>query len=162
MSEPRIIRAWKEENADCERDALEMWDRLRSIPPGVDPLERAKQLSALAYIDDKLVGIATVEVLVYRPVRAPFGFYRVLVDPDYRSQGLMAPLVDETWQALSEWSLAHPDAPLAGMGSVRESEELVRTQPSPISPWNNLILAGYSPEGHQIRIRWFDHYQLKT
>ena len=40
-----------------ERDAVDFWRRLGNLPPDVAPEQRARELTAVAYKDGRIVGV---------------------------------------------------------------------------------------------------------
>lgn len=80
------------------QDAVDFWQRLKVLPPDADIEDRANQLGAVACVEGVLAAVTSISVEECKPVRERFGFYRVLVDPVFRGQDLVPPLVDTSWR----------------------------------------------------------------
>jgi hypothetical protein len=151
---------WRLEDERLEADALAFWDRLRILPPGVDPRERAKEIVAGCYKDGRLIAIqsATLETLDF--VRERFAMLRGAVDPGARRGHAAATLAYYSRALLEKWSLEHPEERVAGTAGIVESHELAELQKEPYWPGTRLMLARFMPDGRQVRIAWFDHYRI--
>lgn len=159
MSDVSILPAWREHNADFERDAIAFWTRLRGLPESQSPEARAKQLSSVAYAGEKLIGVTTAFIEYCPQVRANLAYYRILLDPNHRGAHTMPPLVMEAFRAIEAWARENPQAAVAGFGSVRQaivSEEKFR---SPYARTTGAALIAFTPSGDQLRVRWFRHFR---
>lgn len=152
----RYVSAWRRRNPALERDAIAMWTEMKVLPAGVRPEDRAKELCALAYDGDRLVGITTAQIQPYAPVRQRFAWGRILLRPDVEKSGLVVPLTIAMREELREWSVANPAEQVAGFAIVLTAAGYGA---SPVTA-AGLALAGYSPEGHQIRLYWWDHFRI--
>ncbi|MBA4209255.1 MAG: hypothetical protein C0454_06980 [Parvibaculum sp.] len=148
---------WQKRDPKLEADAIALWQKHGILPPGVNPQERARELCCLAYEDGELAGISTVVMERYRPLlNKRFGFARVFVSPDFEQQELAIGLATECRRLLEAWSVANPHEELHGMAAVYQSPKLGRY---PVGK-SGLTLVGFTPEGHQLRIAWFNHLPL--
>jgi hypothetical protein len=157
MSEDiRYVAAWRRNDPKIERDAVAMWNEMRILPPNVRPEERAKELVTVAYAGERIVGITTASLQAYQPVRQRFAWGRILLRPEVEKTGLVVPLTIAMREELREWSVANPAERVAGFA-------IVLTAPgygaAPVIA-AGLALAGYSAEGHQIRLYWWDHFRI--
>ncbi|HYI48630.1 MAG TPA: hypothetical protein VEX35_09210 [Allosphingosinicella sp.] len=152
--------AWRLEDPEIERDAIQFWNRLGILPPDVAPEQRAKELIAAAYKDGKLVGVQTATLGRLEQVRARLAMFRSAVDPDYRRFYLSRALTIFSKTLLQRWSAEHPEERLAGLGAVIESKELAAYGKKPYWPETQLILVGFMPDGRQIRVSWFEGFRL--
>ncbi len=159
MSDVSILPAWRKHNTDFERDAVAFWARLSGLPEDIPPEARAKQLSSVAYVGEKLVGVTTAFVDYYPPVRANLAFYRILLDPDHRGARTMPPLVMEAFRAIEAWAKENPQAAVAGFGSVRQAIVTEEKFRSPYARSTGAALIGFTPSGSQLRVRWFSHFR---
>lgn len=85
---------------------------------------------------------------------------RIYVEDDFRLHYLQLRLSAFTNDILKQWSMDHPRAGLSGIASVRQGEHQRERKTAPVSPRNQSVLVGYNSQGHQIRIRWFDHVRV--
>lgn len=151
---------WQVTTPSIEADAAAFWDRLGLLPPDVDPAARAKQLAAVAYKDGQLIGVMTVMFQRIEFLRARFAMIRGAVDPGHRRGHVVSALGGLTRSLLEQWSKAHPAEQVAGIGALVESREFTDFAKRPIWPQTRLAIAGYTPDGQQIRVAWFDHFRL--
>lgn len=148
--------AWKLENAQFERDAIEMWTETGRLLPGVSAQARSKELAAVAYSGSRLVGISTAQVLMHEPLRQRFAFMRLLIRPEAEKSGLVVPLTFLFRETLRQWSIDNPQAEVAGYAAV------IANHGYGARPVLNagLTLVGYTDKGSQIRVHWWDHFRL--
>tara|TARA_R110000868_G_scaffold207948_3_gene457072 strand:- start:8020 stop:8502 length:483 start_codon:yes stop_codon:yes gene_type:complete len=150
------VTAWQRNDPKLEADAIAMWSDMGVLHPSVSPEQRAKQLVTLAYVGDRLIGITTAEVSRHEPVRQNIAFMRLLLRPETERQGIAVPITIAMRETLREWSAANPAAQIAGCGIIITAKGYGA---QPVLP-AGLALAGYTPEGLQIRLYWWDHFRL--
>jgi hypothetical protein len=150
------------ERADAKvaADVVAFWKRLNVLPPGIAPEERAKELCAAAYLRGELIGVSTMVLDILPQLKARFGFFRCLVAPEHRQQGLARVLAVHSRNLLADWSKRHPEEKVLGMAAIVESPTLDGASKAPV--WqapgiNGLALIGYTKNGRQIRVSWFEH-----
>lgn len=159
MPDFTIHAAWKLGNAQFESDAIRLWTSRDVMPPDQTAEERTKQLTAVAYTDDQLIGVTTATIGRIPSLRANLAMIRIFIAPDFRGHGLLALLVEKAFGALESWAISHPNADVAGLGSIREN---VSDDPGLSRPFNKAsgtTLVGYTDAGQQLRVRWFPHYR---
>lgn len=159
MADLVIKGAWKKGVSKYEQDAIELWYRLKVMPPDQTAEARAKELTAVAYADDRLVGITTASIDVLPKLRAKFAMNRVLVDPEFQSQGALGPLMQQAFRDVESWAVANPDVGLAGLAGIREQISSDPVLNRPFNATSGTTLIGYTDAGQQIRVRWFPHYR---
>ena len=154
MAKMKYVSGWRKNDAAMERDAIELWQAKGILPEGIAPEERAKEICCLAYDGKKLAGISTITVKPYKPLRNKrFGFLRVFTQPDYEGQEVAIGLAINCRNTLQAWSVANPDEKLAGMAAIYQSPKLGKY---PVGK-SGLTLIGYTPEGYQVVVVWFNH-----
>lgn len=151
---------WKVTTPKIEADAAAFWARLGLLPPDADPAARAKELAAVAYKDGQLIGVMTVALQRIDFLRARFAMIRGAVDPEYRRGYVVSALAGVTRNLMEQWSKAHPEEQVAGLGALVESHELSGFARRPVWPQSRLAIAGYTQDGRQVRVTWFDHYRV--
>jgi hypothetical protein len=152
--------AWRQDNAQFEADAAAFWERLSLLPKGADPAIRAKELAAVAYQDGKLVAVSTLAVGRIEQLRAKVAMLRAATDPEHRRSHLANALSIFTREVIESWSRDNPEARIAGMGAVIESENLKGREKEPVWPTTKMVLIGYTPKGQQLRLYWFPDFRL--
>lgn len=162
MSELQAIikPVWRRDDAKAIQDAIALWRRLGALPKGVDAQARARELCAVAYAADELIGVSTISLGPLPALRARFGFFRCLVAPEHRRSGIARTLLIESRAILSAWSQAHPADKIAGMAAIIENRNLDEIGRLPVWPQSGLVLIGYTQDGRQIRVSWFEHARL--
>ena len=150
------VTAWRRNDPKLEADAKAMWRETGALVPDVNPDARARELAALAYRGDRLVGITSADLQVYPPLRQRFAFVRLLLRPDVSFDAVAVSFVLHVQEALRQWSFANPQESVAGYAAL--------TLPSapaadPVMP-TGLTLVGYTPDGYQVRVFWWDHFRI--
>ena len=57
---------------------------------------------------------------------------------------------------VEQWAREHPEEQVAGLGGIVQSAALAAQARAPYSPIHRYMLIGYTPDGHQLRVAWFD------
>lgn len=152
--------AWRRDDPRIAADAIAFWSRLGILPPDVSPEERARELSAVAYKDGRIVGVHTVVLARLEMVRARLAMLRSAVDPDFRRTHVSFALSLMTRDILETWSADHPEERLAGLGAIIEGPNLFARARQPFWPATRLGIVGYLPDGRQVRVSWFEDFRL--
>ena len=163
VSDIRFVDVWQRDDAKVLAAVIAFWTRLKALPPGIAPEQRVKELCTVAYLESELIGVSTMVLDMLPQLRARFGFFRCLVAPDYRRQGLAYRLGVHCRNLWAEWSKRHPEEKVLGMATIVESPALDEFSRAPV--WklpglNGLALIGYTAKGRQIRVSWFEHSRL--
>lgn len=152
--------AWRRDDPAVEADAIAFWRRLGLLPPDVDPEARAKELVAVAYKDGALAAVATATLTRLEFLRARFAMIRAAVDPEWRRSRAAFGLALYTRKLLEIWSGDNPHERVAGLAAIIEAAELVARQKEPFWPATQFGLVGYTRNGRQIRVSWFEDFRL--
>ena len=154
MAKITYVSAWQKRDERRERDAIALWKEHGVLPPGVTPEERAREICCLAYDGKRLAAISTIDIRPYRPLlNKRFGFLRVFTSPEYEGREISIGLAKECRRLLEEWSVANPSEKLDGMAAVYQSPKYGKY---PVGK-SGLTLTGFTPEGHQVVVVWFNH-----
>ena len=153
--------AWRLNDARIEADAMAFWARLGILPPDVSPAQRAKELIAVVYKDDAVVGVHSATIERVEQVRARLAMLRSAVDPAHRRGHVSMALSLYSRAMLERWSRENPHERLAGLGAIVESQQLAERGKQPYWPQTRFILAGFLPDGRQLRISWFEDYRVE-
>ena len=162
MAEITYATAWRRDDWKLESDAKGFWERL-GLVSAEERERRAKELCSLAYADGQVIGVTTVTLNDYPPLRARFAFFRCAVAQEYRKHYLATYLTRHTLTTTEQWALENPQEKLLGYGAIIQAPELMRKGLEPIwHDWGtDLVLAGYTQRGEQIRVGWFRHARLE-
>jgi hypothetical protein len=162
MVEPvKMSPAWQRNDANIIKDAINFWLKLRALPAGVTPEQRAQELCAGAYVGDELVGVSTIELRHSPNLRCRLGFFRCLVSPTHGDRRIARRLTVYSRELLERWSEEHPGEKVLGMAAILENPNFDLLAKRPIWRFADLGLIGYTPKGQQIRLTWFNHARLE-
>lgn len=154
MADIQYVSAWQKRDAALERDAVSLWRKHNILPAGVTPEDRVGEICCLAYDGEQLAAISTIDVRSWPPLRGKrFGFLRVFTSPDYEGQEISIGLAKACRRILEDWSIARPAEQLAGMAAIYQSPKYGKY---PVGK-SGLTLVGFTPEGHQVVLVWFNH-----
>lgn len=154
--------AWRLGDSRIEADAIAFWERLKILPAGVAPAQRAKELIAVAYKDDRIVGVHSATIEQVEQVRSRLAMLRSAVDPDHRRTHVSMALTLYSRDLLERWSRDNPHERLGGLGSIVESQQLAERAKQPKWPLTRFILAGFLKDGRQLRISWFEDFRVDS
>lgn len=154
--------AWQRNDPRIEADAIAMWNRLGILPADVDPDERAKELVAAAYSGDRIAAVCTAVIEQINFLRARFLVMRSLTHPDFRRTHAQVALALPAKAALENWAKANPAENVAGVLGFVEPGAWGAFAQLPVAPVWAWTLVGYTKNGHQIRVVWFDHYRIES
>lgn len=153
--------AWRRDDPRLEADAIEMWSRLGILAEGVRPEERARQLVSAAYCGDRLAAVATAVVEQVNFLRARFLVLRSMTVPEFRRSRAQIALGIPSITTLKDWAKANPQEKVAGMIAFVEPGAWGEAARMPVGPFFGWTLVGYSENGHQVRVIWFDDFRLE-
>jgi GNAT superfamily N-acetyltransferase len=151
-----LREAWRRDDAGIEADVIQFWQRLRLLPSEADPAARAKEILLAAYDGDRVIGVMTAEVGRVDRVRARLAMTRGAVDPAYRRRQIGRVMHLMHRAIVEQWARDHPEEQVAGLGGIVQSAVLAEQARAPYSPIHHYMLIGYTPDGHQLRVSWFD------
>ena len=134
--------------------------RLRHSAARVCAEQRAKELTAVAYKDGLVVGVHTATFDRQEIVRARLAMIRAAVDPEHRRSRVSMALGLYTRELLELWSIEHPEEMLAGLGAIIEGPNLFDRAREPYWPNTQYGVVGYTKEGRQVRVSWFEHFRF--
>jgi hypothetical protein len=159
-SEYEVRPVWRQKDPVAERDAAAFWNKLGILPPGTRVEDRLKELCLVGYDSGELIGVMTAEIRHIKTLNCKMAMVRTAVLPDARGHHIGAALAIQSSPVLEKWSRENPAEEVMGAGAVLQ----IRIDParhperktSPMGPFGS-IFAGYTAEGHQFWIKWFDH-----
>jgi GNAT superfamily N-acetyltransferase len=152
--------AWRRDDAAIGADAIDFWRRLAILPDKVSPEARASELVAAAYKEGQLIGVTTATLDRLEFLRARLAMLRGAVDPEFRRGRVGFALALYSRDLLERWSYDHPLERVAGLGAIVESPDLIARQREPFWPQTRFGLVGYTKDGRQIRVSWFENFRL--
>jgi hypothetical protein len=162
MSDIELRDAWQNADPALQRDVEGLWDELGAVFPK-DRADRLKELVAVAYDGGKAVGACTARAIDYKVLRAQVFHLRPAIQPGPRHDEVLIGLLAAGKRALQPWAQAHPGERLKGMLVMFNSDAFDALYPEPMLRRGDveLVLTGYTDEGRQIRMLWFDDARLE-
>jgi hypothetical protein len=152
--------AWRLDDAEVEAGAIAFWQRMKILPAEVNPEERAKELICTAWKDGKVIGVQTAALGRLELVRARLAMVRSAVDPEHRRSRVSFAMSLYARDLIERWSMAHPHERVAGLGAIIESREFAGREKQPFWPNTKYGVVGYTPDGRQIRVSWFEDFRF--
>lgn len=159
MLEIELKSAWQKKDPRFEQDAIEYWTE-HGLVADEELEKRSRQLSAVAYHGDKLVGITTATLVDYKMLGHRLAFHRVSAHHDYRRNQVMNRVATKAIDVLQQWSLENPQKRIAGICTHYDAPYLRAGNRPPVSEIHRFFLCGYTDSGRQVRVRWFDHTRV--
>lgn len=151
---------WSEKNQVLLDEIVDVWNQYNAIPPGENPLDRAKQVVYLARNkENHIVGISTAYINRISQLRANMFVYRAFIAKPYRRQGLLTRITLMTRDYLE--SIHQSINPRClGIIATIENEGLNKTLRQAVYPISKLALIGYSKRGYPVRVYYFDEAKI--
>lgn len=161
MSEIAYKSAWLKKDPVIERDTLAFWQASNLLPKNALPADRLRELCTVAYDGGRLIAVSTAKITEMDFLRSRIAMWRCSIAPDMRGKHISTEMGRVSRQVLEEWSLAHPEERVMGMGTAVQTANLDQKKKRPIWKASGLTFVGYSNQGQQIRIAWFDHAEIE-
>ena len=154
-----LRRAWRLADPAIERDAEIFWREERLLPDGADAGARLPELCLTAYHDGKLVALSTVRIRFLDFLGVKLAMLRLATGRNERRNHLSRWVSYHSHQLLEEWSLAHPEEEVMGVGAVSQGAH--HLSPSPralaIGRTSGAVFIGWTANGDPMRVAWFAH-----
>jgi len=149
--------AWKKDDPALRRDTEAIWDGLNHVYPR-EREDRLKELVAVAYDGERPVGACTARAIEYKVLRANVFYVRPAILAGPHHDEILIRLLSAAKGVLQPWARAHPDERLKGLLLMFESDAFDTLYSDPILRRLDveLVLTGYTDEGRQVRMLWFD------
>jgi len=147
---------WRKDDPDVRRDATMLGQRVAPNAVRLEPGFWSKDLCVVAYEGTELIALAPGEIRFAERVQQNMAFLRVFVVPEKRERGIVVPLTLKFHEVMRRYALDHPDQKIGGTMAVVTAKGFVD---KPVTK-AFMVLAGYSPRGEPLIVRWFDHFKL--
>lgn len=143
-------------NSKASQAAIQFWQRLNALPEGTDAVKRSTEAVYLALYGDKVIGVTTAfPIKVQRLNNNFFYSFRVLIDPEFRTPGLVDKLCVLTKELLSQNRNCYGNECI-GMITLVQNQYLKKFRNEVIWPSSGFTYIGDTKAGHHIRILYFD------
>jgi len=153
---------WKKDDPVLRRDTETVWDALNAVYPR-EREDRLKELVAVAYEGEKAIGACTARAIEYKVLRTHVFYLRAAVLPGTHHDEVLIQLLSAAKNVLQPWAKANPGERLKGILLMFDSDAYDALYGEPILRRGDveLVLTGYTDEGRQIRVLWFDDVRLE-
>ena len=159
-SEITFQNVWKEKDQALLDEIVSVWKQYKAIPPGENPIDRAKQVVYLARnAENHIVGISTAYISRISQLRAHMFVYRAFITEPYRRKRILTRITLLTRDYL-ESIHKETDPRCLGIIATVENEGLNQTLRQAVYPRSKLALMGYTKGGHPIRVYYFQGAEI--
>jgi hypothetical protein len=144
---------WPEVPDAIQQRAITLWEEHKALIPGTDPIERAKQVVALARDKEtgQTLGVATIQQEYMDWVDQEMFRYRTFAVADARLRSISVQMVNDTYDFLQ----SIPGQAVAGLYMEIENRFLMQHQNEGIWFECRCSYIGSTPEGWHKRVRFF-------
>jgi hypothetical protein len=152
---------WRSADATTERDVLAFWREHKLLPADVNLADRLKDICVVAYDGERVIGVSEASLSYLERVRARVAMHKASVAPDRRRENIAVSMQQAFRQTVEEWSKAHPEEKVMAVASIVATRNLGDLGRKPVFPRAQMTLIGYTSQGEQIRIGWFEHAEVE-
>lgn len=153
--------AWHLNDPQIIRDVKRLWSASGLSQSMID--ERQSEICAAAYGGQELAAVSSADIFYSPILRNNFFAYRCLVAPKFRQHDLAWRITDYSLKFLQNWAAQHAaDKRIMGLMTIIETDKFTAGLRRPVREKFGMTMhfVAYTPEGHQVRIFWFDHAEL--
>ena len=151
---------WKSDLADVRDQVTDLW-RLHGGPVGEEAERRLEQIVFVVRTQEgRVVGLSTAFKAYVKQLRNYFFVFRLMIAPDYRIPGLTSRLLVSTRDFLESVSRNEPSAVPIGLLTLVQNPDLKKNRNEAVWPASKMVYIGNSPEGHHIRVYYFEHARI--
>ena len=155
--------AWRLHDAAIERDAIAFWQKEGLIPPNTTPQARLAELCIAGYDENgQMITVGTAKIRDVDFLGCKLAMFRCSVASDKRRNLLASVITAHARELLEQWSLAHPEEELMGMGTVVQSRAIDGLARRAMFRASRLGFIGWTPQGEQMRVAWFEHGRVPS
>ncbi len=162
MTNLDLRTVWQTDDPAVASDVVTLWSELAAVFPK-DRADRLKELVAVAYDGDKIVGACTARSIDYRVLRTNVFYVRPVILPSQQHDEVLIGLLSAAKRVLQPWAQTHPGERAKGILVMFDSDAFDALTLEPILRRADveLVLTGYTDVGRQIRVQWFDAARLE-
>jgi hypothetical protein len=153
--------AWRRTDAAIERDALAFWDANNLMPKNAAPADRLRELCSAAYEGERMIAVSTAKLTDVAFLKSRIAMWRCAIAPDRRGQHLSTEMGRFSREVLEQWARENQGERVMGMGTTIQTANLDEKKKRPIWKASGLVFVGYSAQGQQVRVAWFDHAEVE-
>lgn len=146
-----IDTVWQ--NKLANEKSISFWEEVL-VNINFDMQERCNEVVCHAHLSSKVIGITTAKIIKSKEFGNIDLFnFRILIHPKFRIPGLLDKLSVSTIDFLEQLYLKGETSAI-GIITLIENPKLLERREA-VFPSTGLVLAGYTAQGRQIRVRYF-------
>lgn len=163
MADISYASVWRLHDPDLEAGVKAFWQDLKLLNVA-ERERRAGEVCQVAYADGKIIGVTTISLDVFPPLRCRLAFLRCAVSAEFRQHYLATYLTRNSLTVMENWALDNPGEKLQGVAFIIRADELGSKAVYPQwADWNtHYNLVAFSPQGEQLRLAWFRHARFDS
>jgi len=161
VSNIEFKNVWRMANANAQKGARKLWHNETDGAMTKEMCDhRVDLLCFVAYDGDEVIAVSTVDIQPNQGLGCRIAYFRCIVHSDYHRKGVGSRLAVEVKKVVGEYSRENPEEKINCMGMQVFKGMLGKRGAKPFWPELNMILVGYSNDGLQARIAYFDHVEV--
>ena len=151
---------WRSDPGEIRDQVIDLWKK-HGGPVGEEAEKRLQQIVFVVRTrEGRVVGLSTAFKAHVRQLRNHFYVFRLMISPDYRIPGLTSRLLVSTRDFLESASRQEEKEVPIGLFTLVQHPELKRHRNEAVWPASKMVYIGNSPEGHHIRVYYFDDARI--
>lgn len=155
-----IIPVWNQVGPELERELARFWIDHKAMLDEGKAAERAAQVVCIARDGATLVGVSTAYARIVPMLRQPMYYLRMYLAPEVRDQDLSYSVLNASFEAIEKQELAKEKLLCLGVILSIQNQRLARHYNEAYWPITKFTFAGVSPEGQDLRVRYFEGVRL--
>jgi hypothetical protein len=156
-----IVPVWKNVTSELSAELIDLWGRSGAIADPDKAALRAGQAVCVARdANGKACGVGTAVIRILPRLRQPMYFYRQFFAPEFRGHRQTVPFFIRARQTLEDHNAALAVPESLGVLLELENPQLAARYALACEPGAGTIFIGYSPQGFQLRVSYFNNAQL--
>lgn len=147
---------WRKDPGELKKEVITIW---KQYNPGIEEAQAEERANQIVYIVknefDQVIGVSTAFKVYIKQFRNYLYSIRLLILPEFRSQGLATELLVRSRDFLESIHKEDKQETPIGLITLVENELLKNNKREAIWPASKMIYAGNSSKGHHIRVYYF-------
>lgn len=155
-----IIPVWNQVGPELERELARFWIEHKAMLDEAKAAERAAQVVCIVRDGDRLLGVSTAYARIVPMLRQPMYYLRMYLAPEVRNQDLSYSVLNASFDTIEKQELAKEKLLCLGIILSIQNQRLARHYNEAYWPRTKFAFAGVSPEGQDLRVRYFEGVRL--
>jgi hypothetical protein len=146
---------WEKISSAYRGQAISLWDRFNTFSNAEVTRQRAEEIACVAIRDGNVIGLTSVRAVQLKHLNNNFFCeMRVFVSPENESPLLVVQLAKNTKQIFEQNPFVNGNR-CVGIIALIENKEMNQRWRRAVWPVVDMIFAGFSSKGEQVRITYF-------